>query len=71
MVRVVDNTKINDIANSLKVSTGGMNFIGDISDLGNEIGVVVGLAFKDMTDEDITDFIQCFRHGVSLTNGTH
>ena len=71
MVRVVDNTKINDIANSLKVSTGGMNFIGDISDLGNEIGVVVGLAFKDMTDEDITDFIQGFRHGVSLTNGTH
>lgn len=71
MVRVVDNTKINDIANSLKVSTGGMNYIGDISDLGNEIGVVVGLAFKDMTDEDITDFIQGFRHGVSLTNGTH
>ena len=71
MVRVVNNTKINDIANSLKVSTGGMNYIGDISDLGNEIGVVVGLAFKDMTDEDITDFIQGFRHGVSLTNGTH
>ena len=71
MVRVVDNTKINDIANSLKVSTSGMNYIGDISDLGNEIGVVVGSAFKDMTDEDITDFIQGFRHGVSLTNGTH
>ena len=71
MVRVVNNTKINDIANSLKVSTGGMNYIGEISDLGNEIGVVVGLAFKDMTDEDITDFIQGFRHGVSLTNGTH
>lgn len=71
MVRVVDNTKINDIANSLKVSTSGMNYIGDISDLGNEIGVVVGLAFKDMTEEDITDFIQGFRHGVSLTNGTH
>jgi hypothetical protein len=71
MVRVVYNTKINDIANSLKVSTSGMNYIGDISDLGNEIGVVVGLAFKDMTDEDITDFIQGFRHGVSLTNGTH
>jgi hypothetical protein len=71
MVRVVDNTKINDIANSLKVSTSGMNYIGDISDLGNEIGVVVGLAFKNMTDEDITDFIQGFRHGVSLTNGTH
>jgi hypothetical protein len=71
MVRVVDNTKINDIANSLKVSTSGMNYIGDISDLGNEIGVVVGLAFKDMTDEDITEFIHGFRHGISLTNGTH
>lgn len=71
MVRVVDNTKINDIANSLKVSTSGMNYIGDISDLGNEIGVVVGSAFKEMTNEDITEFIHGFRHGISLTNGTH
>jgi hypothetical protein len=48
-----------------------MNYTGDILDLGNEIGVVVGLTFKDMTDEDITDFIHGFKHGVSLTNGTH
>jgi hypothetical protein len=71
MSREFDNTTFNYIANSLKETVNRMNYTGDISDLGNEIGVVVGLAFKDMTDEDITDFIQGFRHGVSLTNGTH
>jgi 2-keto-4-pentenoate hydratase/2-oxohepta-3-ene-1,7-dioic acid hydratase in catechol pathway len=48
-----------------------MNYTGDISDLGNEIGVTVGHAYKDMTEEEIKDFITGFRHGVSLTNGTH
>jgi hypothetical protein len=71
MSREFDNTKLNYIANSLKETVNRMNYTGDISDLGNEIGVVVGSAFKDMTDEDITEFIHGFRHGISLTNGTH
>tara|TARA_R110000868_G_scaffold393417_2_gene664429 strand:+ start:7872 stop:8090 length:219 start_codon:yes stop_codon:yes gene_type:complete len=69
--REFDNAKLNFIANSLKEGVDRMNYVGDISDLGNEIGIVVGSAFKDMSDEDITDFIHGFRHGVSLTNGTH
>lgn len=44
---------------------------GDISDIGNEIGFQLGSILKDMTDEEIRDFISGFRHGVSLTNGTH
>jgi hypothetical protein len=71
MSREFDNTKLNYIANLLKETVNRMNYTGDILDLGNEIGVVVGLTFKDMTDEDITDFIHGFKHGVSLTNGTH
>ena len=44
---------------------------GDISDIGNEIGIAVGIIIENMTEEEINDFISGFRHGVSLTNGTH
>ena len=44
---------------------------GDISDIGNEVGFQLGSILKDMTEEEIRDFISGFRHGVSLTNGTH
>jgi hypothetical protein len=43
----------------------------DLSDLGNEIGFILGDIIKDMDDEDIQTFITGFKHGVSLTNGTH
>jgi len=71
MSREFNNTKLNYIANGLKETVDRMNYVGDISDLGNEIGVIVGSTYKDMTDEDITEFIHGFKHGVSLTNGTH
>jgi hypothetical protein len=44
---------------------------GDISDIGNEIGFTIGSILENMTEEEINDFISGFRHGVSLTNGTH
>lgn len=71
MDREFNKTKLNYIANSLKEAADRVDYFGDISDLGNEIGVVVGNTFKDMTTEDIFDFMNGFKHGVSLTNGTH
>jgi hypothetical protein len=44
---------------------------GDISDIGNEIGLAVGSILENMTQEEINDLISGIRHGVSLTNGTH
>lgn len=44
---------------------------GDISDIGNEVGVAIGTLIPDMTDNEISMFISGFKHGVSLTNGTH
>ena len=44
---------------------------GDISDIGNEVGFGIGSILENMTQEEINDFISGFRHGVSLTNGTH
>ena len=44
---------------------------GDISDIGNEVGFQLGSVLKNMTEDEIDDFISGFKHGVSLTNGTH
>jgi len=44
---------------------------GDLSDMGNEIGFSLGTLLKDMSEDEINSFIMGFRHGVSLTNGTH
>lgn len=71
MSREFDNTKLNYIANSLKESVNRMEYVGDLSDLGNEIGITIGHAYENMTEEDIKEFIIGFKHGVSLTNGTH
>jgi hypothetical protein len=42
---------------------------GDVSDIGNEIGIVLGDFIH--TESELQDFIQGIRHGMSLTNGTH
>ncbi len=44
---------------------------GDISDIGNEVGYQLGSILKDMTEDEIYDFIAGFKHGISLTNKTH
>ena len=38
---------------------------GDLSDLGNEIGIVIG------NEKNINEFISGLKHGISLSNGTH
>jgi hypothetical protein len=48
-----------------------IKYYGDVSDLGNEIGYVVGNVLKDMTETEMNDFVHGIRHGISLTNGTH
>lgn len=62
---------LNFISNSLKDCENEMDYIGDLSDCGNEIGLIVGECYEDMTVGEIEDFIVGIRHGISLTNGTH
>ncbi len=73
MERELDENGFREIVGRLRQSLGGLSieYAGDISDLGNEIGIKVGTAIEGMTEEEISDFISGFRHGVSLTNGTH
>ena len=42
---------------------------GDISDVGNEIGFLIGEYLS--TEEELNDFIHGLKHGISLKNGTH
>ena len=42
---------------------------GDLSDVGNEIGIVLGDFIH--TESELQDFITGLKHGISLTNGTH
>jgi len=64
-----------DFQRTLKLITSKLDNVpynnGDISDIGNEIGIAVGSILENMTEEEINDFISGFKHGVSLTNGTH
>lgn len=46
-------------------------YTGDLTDLGNEIGYVIGSQYKNMKETHIFDFITVLQHGFSLTNGTH
>ena len=46
-------------------------FVGDLSDIGNDIGIIIGKYIcEDMGFEE-DSFIHGFKHGVSLSNGTH
>jgi len=45
---------------------------GDVSDIGNEIGIILGKYIsKGSLGWEKDDFIAGLNHGVSLTDGTH
>jgi hypothetical protein len=58
------------ILNRIKTQLEKVNYDnGDISDVGNEIGIVLGEFIT--TEEELNDFIHGLKHGISLKNGTH
>ena len=48
-----------------------MKYIGEISDLGNEIGRILGEIYPGMTETEKNELIMGLKHGISLTDGTH
>ena len=71
MERTFNSDDLSWIAFSLIEYSRSMDYEGDLSDCGNEIGNMVGSKYKNMTEDEIEDFITGIRHGISLTNGTH
>lgn len=62
---------LNYIGNSCKEHSERMSYTGDISDLGNELGIIIGYRYKNLTNDEIEILIHGIRHGISLINGTH
>ena len=59
-----------DVINSLLNQLRDVNYKnGDISDVGNEIGIAIGEHLS--TEEGLNDFITGLKQGISLKNGTH
>lgn len=71
MTRAFTYTILEQVLNEFDQHKKEIDYVGDISDLGNEVGFIIGRTYSNMTQEEIDDFITGFRHGVSLTNGTH
>ncbi len=62
--------KLNHILNTITEHLSKVQYEnGDISDIGNEIGIALGNYIT--TEQDLKDFIQGLRHGISLTNTEH
>ena len=58
------------ILNRIKTQLENVNYDnGDVSDIGNEIGIVLGNYVE--SEQDFKDLVQGIRHGISLTNGSH
>ena len=68
--RTFDKTDLNWIAKIL-LKKSMITYTGDLSDCGNEIGIIIGERYKNMTEDETQDFISGIKHGISLTNGTH
>lgn len=47
-----------------------ISYSGDMSDIGNELGVIIAKYF-DLGIGDVSDFNSGLKHGISLTDGTH
>lgn len=47
---------------------------GGLSDIGNTIGFIIGVAIEEHKDKEnfnVEEFLKGFQHGISLTDGTH
>lgn len=65
------NSKLESLINELSFRLDSMPIKGDISDLGNEIGIILGKYTSDDIGYELDSFIHGIKHGVSLTKGTH
>ena len=43
---------------------------GDLSDLGNEVGIIIGQYTNDKMGYEKEDFIAGINHGISISDGT-
>lgn len=65
-------TKFEEVKKRIIDQLNNVEYDGDLSDIGNEIGIAIGESIsKDEIGYETEDLIHGIRHGISLTNGTH
>jgi len=57
------------VVKDIMLQLSNINYAGDMSDIGNEVGIAIGAQFDE--DNTLKDFISGLKHGVSLADGTH
>lgn len=61
-----------NIKNNIKSQLDKINYQGDLSDIGNEIGIAIGkYVHEDAYGWELDSFIHGVKHGISLAKGTH
>ena len=71
MSKIIGPTTLKTISSILLRKADEVTYFGDLSDLGNELGLVIGEIYPELDENEISEFIIGFQHGVSLTNRTH
>ena len=71
MERLFSQTILDNFLKDFQDRRSNVDYIGDLSDFGNEIGISLGHTYPNMNDSEIEQFIIGLRHGISLTNGSH
>jgi hypothetical protein len=67
-----DDNKFNKSCSELSEKLSSLPYKnGDISDIGNEIGIILGNYISKENGWDKDSFISGLNHGISLTDGTH
>jgi len=64
-------SKIYTILNELSDELQKVDYVGDLGDVGNEIGIIIGKHISDEMGYELDDFISGVKHGVSLVDETH
>lgn len=64
--------KFDYIKSEISEKMNNIFYDGDLSDIGNEIGIIIGKHIeKDKLGYELEDFIAGLKHGISLVDGTH
>ena len=65
-------TKFNQVKEKIINQLNSIEYDGDLSDIGNEIGIAIGeFVSKDEMGYETEDLIRGVKHGISLIDGTH
>lgn len=64
-------TKFEQVKKDIIEQLNTVEYEGDLSDIGNEIGIAIGKYISNDMGYEADDFIHGVKHGISLIDGTH